>query len=159
MLSKQIKTPMIVGTILYGIAVIIDLCSVFVQKSVFPLYAADIGLYLDELVLPFVTIEHIIVMLMFAVFFLVFLKYKGKSRKAAGIAMIVVYCLIGIISPYISSIFTIISAKFKGADYLAALSALDQFIAATTTPFTVVATVFVIIAIGRYMISSPDNEG
>lgn len=158
MLSKEIKTPMIVGIILYGIAVLIDLCSVFAQQAVFPLYGVDIGFYLNELVLPFVTVEHIIVMIMFVVFLIIMLKYKGNSRKTAGVAMIVVYCLIVIISPYLSWYTNIFDGKFKGAHYLAALSALSNFVSFATTPFIVISTVFVIIAVGRYMISKPDNE-
>ena len=148
---------MIVGTILYGIAVILDLCSIIAQQVIFPLYA-DFGHYLNEFVVPAVTIQQIIVMLMFIVFLLILLKYRGNSRKTAGIAMIVIYCLIGIITPYFSWLINILGAKFKGANYLAGLSALDNFIAAVTTPFTVVASVFVIIALGRYIISRPDNE-
>lgn len=156
MLSKEIKTPMIVGTILYGIAVLIDLCSVFAQHAVFPLYA-DFGSYLTELVFPFISVQHIIVMVMLAAFLLIMLKYRGNSRKTAGIAMIVVYCIIGIGSPYLSALSTIFTAKLKGAKYLAAESALNQFITAVTTPFTIVGAVFVIIALGRYVISKPHN--
>ena len=88
-MTKEVKIPMIIGIVLYGIALIIDLIGVFAQKAVFDFMGAS-GIHLDSLFFPFTTVCQIIVMAMFISFFLVMLFYKGHARRVAGIVMIVV---------------------------------------------------------------------
>ena len=59
MKTKEVKIPMIIGIVLYGIALIIDLIGVFAQKAVFDFMGAS-GIHLESLFFPFTTVCQII---------------------------------------------------------------------------------------------------
>ena len=156
-MKKEVKIPMIVGMILYGIALIIDLVSVFAQKAVFDLMGVTV-IHLSSLAFPFITVCQIAVMAMFIAFWLVMRYYKGSGRRAAGIVMIVVYCVVNIAMPFIDIQVTRMTAIFQGEEGLAAVSSLKNFIGSFTSPFVTVSTVLLFIAIGRYGIISKENN-
>ncbi len=158
-MTKEVKIPMIVGVMLYGIVLMIDLLSVIFQKSVFEsMNAPDEILNLEKSVFPPGFVNIIIVMIMLVAFLLIMFRYKGSSRRNVGIAMIVIYCITGIISPYINMIETIITTKQQGARELSAITTLSTFSNLVTSPFATVSTVLVLIAIGRYGISKTQQN-
>ena len=156
-MTKEVKIPMIVGIIIYGIALIIDLIGVFAQKAVFDFMGAD-NIHLDSLFFPYTTVCQIIVMAMFISFFLVMLFYKGHARRVAGIVMIVVYCVVNIVMPFIDIQVTRMTAIFHGENGLAAMASLKNFIGIFTSPFVTVSTVLLFVAIGRYGIINKENN-
>ncbi|MBR5090996.1 MAG: hypothetical protein IK093_16330 [Ruminiclostridium sp.] len=154
-ITKEIKAPMTAGVIVHGIAVAADLLSVIFQNDV---YKTMQGSFLNETVFPFTVVSHIIIMVMFIVFLMTMLLYKGTSRKLAGIVMVVIYCITGVVMPLVDIFATILTGRFAGAGQLAAYNTLKTFIGMVSSPFIVVSTVLVFIAIGRYGISKQDNN-
>ena len=150
---------MIVGIILYGIALLIDLLSVLIPNIA---YAAMGATYLKEhfygFIFPSVTIFQVIGIIMLITFYMVMQKYNGPEKRIVGIIMIVVFCVINIVQPYIRIAEAQAYANFSGEKGLAALSTLESFISMFTQPFTIVSTVFVMIAIGRYGIIKRENN-
>ena len=158
MSDKKIRIPVITGVILYGIALIIDLGGIFFQRSVIMIMGGGPeSANIDTFIFPLSTVLRIIVMIMYIVFMLVMLKYIGAYRQVAGILMITVYCIVNISSPFIDILDNALTSRLKGADELAALSAINSF-KIFTSPFAVVASVFILIAIGRYGISTENQE-
>ena len=151
MLQKDIKIPIMIGVILYGIALLIDLGGVLLQKSVFELMGASYELLaLKDNIFPLLTVYQIVVMAMYSAFLLIMFRYKGADRRTVGIVMIVVYCIISVSYPFINIADKWFTSHLKGAKELAALGTLESYITMFTSPFTTVAAVFVLIAIGRY---------
>ncbi len=150
---------MIVGVILYGIALLIDLGGVLLQKSVWELMGAPTELLsLKDIIFPLATIYQIAVMVMYAVFFLIMFRYKGSDRRTVGIVMIVVYCIVSISYPFINIADTWLTAQLKGENELVALGTLESYITMFTHPFTVVSTAFVLISIGRYSLNKSEKN-
>lgn len=160
MLPKEIKIPITVGVIIYGIALFIDLFGVLFQKSVFTIMNAPYELLsLDENIFPLTSVYQMIVMIMYIIFMLIMFRYKGSAKRVAGIVMIAVYCVVSVSYPVFNMIDNRITALLKGAGELAALGTLNSYITAFTLPFTVVSSVFVLIAIGRYgVMNSYENN-
>ena len=151
MLQKDIKIPIMIGVILYGIAMLIDLGGVLLQKSVFELMGAPSELLsLENNIFPLLTVCQIVVMAMYSAFLLIMFRYKGADRRTVGIVMIVVYCIINVSYPFFNIADKWFTSHLKGAKELAALGTLESYITMFTSPFTTVAAVFVLIAIGRY---------
>ncbi|MBP5605726.1 MAG: hypothetical protein J6X60_09325 [Ruminiclostridium sp.] len=128
------------------------------QKSVFRIMGSDyLTMNFDKFVFPLYSVFQIIVMIMYIIFMVVIFKYKGSYRKLAGILMIVVYCIVNVASPFINVLDRFLTSKLKDSEELSALSAIDSFMI-FVSPFTVVASVLLIIAIGRYGISKSEQE-
>ena len=111
----------------------------------------------DKFIFPLFSVFQIIVMIMYIIFMIVMLKYKGAYRKLAGILMIVVYCIVNIVSPFINVLDRFLTSKLKDSEELYALSAIESFMI-FVSPFTVVASVLILIAIGRYGISKEGHK-
>ena len=156
-MTKEVKIPMIVGIILYGVALIIDLIGVFAQEAVFGFMGAT-GIHLDGLMFPYTTVCQIIVMAMFIVFFLVMHSYKGSERRVVGLIFIIIYCVINVAMPFIEIPATQFVANTQGEYGVAALASLKNYIGLFTSPFVIVSTVLLFIAIGRYGIIKKENN-
>lgn len=154
-MTKEVKIPMIVGMILYGIALLIDLIGVLIPDISY--FFTGASFRFDGFVFPLDTVFQIIGMIMLIVFYMTMLKYKGANKRSAGIAMIAIYCVINVVFPYIGVFERQIAAQMIGSEYLTAVILLETYIALFTKPFTFVSTVFVIIAIGRYIIINDTN--
>lgn len=155
-LNNKIKIPMIVGIILSAAAMGIDLFSFASIETVYKIMNAPDSL--NVTVFPITAAIQIIFTIMFVVFLLIMLKYKGLSTKSAAVAMTVIYCLLTIAAPFIKSAYNIFVLNSGGADYVAAGATLENFIALCTPPFTVVSTVLIFIAIGRYSTVNTHQE-
>ena len=159
MFTSKIKIPMIIGIILYGIALLIDLLCVGLQRV---LISFQVTVTKEFIIFPFILVSHIAILLMYIIFLILMLKYRGSSRKTAGIIMIVIYSVVNVAYPYLIMLSNQISnatgSALYGTEYIVAKTALEWFIEVTTVPFTVVSSVFVLIAIGRYGISVKEPE-
>ena len=156
-MTKDIKIPMIVAIVLYGVALLIDLCGVILQKWVLVFMGAPGSLeFSDGFVFPITTVFQIICMIMYIVFFLIMLRYKGSEKRIIGIVMIVIYCVLTVLPPYIQTAVTRFDAVLgESVGYVITTATLTSFRSMFITPFTTVSTVFLMIAIGRYSISKP----
>lgn len=150
---------MFVGIILYAIALVVDLIGVLFPALA---YATMGATYLKEhfigFIFPSVTIFQVIGIIMLITFYMVMQKYNGPEKRIVGIIMIVIFCVINVIQPYIRIAEAQAYANLSGEKGLAALSTLESFISMFTQPFTIVSTVFVMIAIGRYGIIKRENN-
>lgn len=146
---KKVKTPMTIGLILYGVAFLITILCTLAQKPIFDLSIAH---DLNRLVVPLGLFTHLIVLLMVTIFWLVIrTNENSEANKSSGLAMLIVYCVVNIILPYVSKIGTVFAARM-GSEYLGATSVLEAYISMFTAPFCTVAAVLVIVALGRYTI-------
>lgn len=157
MLVKEIKIPMIVGMALYGMALLIDLCGVFSPDTVYNIMIAPflVGV-VDEFIFPVTSVFQIIIMVMYIVFFMVMLRYKGRSRRTAGIIMAALYCSVSLVCPYVEALQTYIASQLHGAEYLSSLMTMRSFIGYYTSPFVTISTVLLLISIGRYGVNNPN---
>ncbi len=158
-MTKEVKIPMIVGIISYGFAFLICLIGVMFPGIAYDIMGASfLKDRISVTIFPSYIVFQIISIIMLIVFFLVMLKYKGSGKRIIGIVMIVLSCLINIVQPYIGIAEKQAYSGFYGAEGLSALGTLESFFALFTQPFTLVSTVFVIIAIGRYGVIKHDNN-
>ncbi len=159
MLQKDIKIPIMIGVILYGIALFIDLFGVLFQKSVFTIMNAPYELLsLDENIFPLISVYQMIIMIMYIIFMIVMFSYKGSAKRAVGIVMTAVYCVLSVAYPFIGNYVQMLAAKLKSSLELAAVSGLTSYISMYTSPFVIVSSVFIIIAIGRYGMIRTDKN-
>lgn len=158
-MTKEVKIPMIVSIISYGFAVLIDLIGVMIPGLAFDIMGAP---FLKESfngsIFPSVTCFQIIGIIMLIVFYLIMLRYKGSEKRVIGIIMIIAYCIINVVQPYVGIAEKQFYAGLFGAEGLTALATLESFIAMLTQPFTLVSTVSVMIAIGRFGIIKRENN-
>jgi hypothetical protein len=158
-MTKEVKIPMFVGIILYGIALLIDLIGVLIPDLAYVTMGATyLKDHFNGFIFPSVTIFQIIGIIMLITFYMVMQKYNGPEKRIVGIIMIVIFCVINVVQPYIRIAETQAYASFSGEKGLSALTTLESFIAMFTQPFTLVSTVFVMIAIGRYGIIKRENN-
>ena len=67
--------------------------------------------------------------------------------------MLIVYAIVRVLSPYISMLSNVILSR-RGAEYIAAAGTLTSTVNLIISPLTIVASILVIVAVGRYGISS-----
>ncbi|SEQ78231.1 hypothetical protein SAMN02910369_02409 [Lachnospiraceae bacterium NE2001] len=156
MLEDNVKKPMIVGVILYGVVFFINvLCSLTQFKGGNLFLTSSYMEAHEATVIPlslFSTFTHL---LMLVIFMLIMFTYKGDSRRSIEIVMFIVYILLGwvlgIVSGYLGNF---IYAK-KGTEYLAAYNAMNNVISLISAPFLSVSGILIVVAIGRYGVTHP----
>ncbi|MCR5214003.1 MAG: hypothetical protein K6E10_06280 [Eubacterium sp.] len=151
--DKGISTPMAIGVILQGIAMIIYLILFFAQKSITP---TGINEEISGLVFPVEFMVVIIVMLFYVAVLLVMLTSDMGDRKTFSIIMLVVYAIIRIVSPYLIVISNVILSR-KGEAQLVAVSTLSSTANMIIVPFTLVSGILVIVAIVKYGMSETNR--
>ena len=147
MLEKEVKIPMIIGTARYGLALVIGALGEIMQKQLLPLLFTH---SLDKTVPISILAPLFVRFLMIGVFMTVLLSYKGNARRVAGIIMLVVYSVIGIIVPFLSTIASVFMARSSEIECIAAYNELNSMIYMITSPITLVSSVLVLVALGRY---------
>ena len=156
MLAKEIKTPMIIGVALYGVAVLLNIIVTIVQKAFIPAYtsmnSSGVGM-----VIPAALFINIIILFMLGVFLFVMITNKDDNRRTVGTIMIAVYLVVRFLFSFAGFIEKQIYSR-RGAEILVALSAVDNMNAIVTAPFLAVSTAFVFVAIGRYGVSDPNSN-
>lgn len=150
---------MIVGIILYGVALIIDLIGVLMPDLAYDLMNAPfLKGSITAFIFPLSTVFQIINIALLIAFYLIMHKYKGSEKRVIGIVFIIIYCVINVILPYALNTESQSYALLYGENVLAALGTLRTYINIFTHPFTTVSIVFVLIAIGRYGIIKKENN-
>jgi hypothetical protein len=154
MLPKYIKTPILVSIALHGFAYLLVILLTLGQSSAVKLVS---GRHFEGFegvgtVIPLSLFTSLIILLETVVFYLVMRNYEGNSRRTVEIVMFIAYFVIGFLSAIASYVYNIVVSR-QGEYNLAMSSQLNQVIYLCTAPFNSVATVLMIVAIGRYGIS------
>lgn len=146
--NKSIEIPMTIGVILQGLGFIIYLICIFAQRTIYPK-----SINIPELIIPSDFIVLCVVLLLYVIFILVIFTSNTDSRRMLCIVMLIVYAVVRIVSPYISVLSNVIISR-KGSEYLAAAGTLSSTVSMIISPLTTVASILVVIAVGRYGVSS-----
>ena len=154
MISKDIKTPMIVGVALAALANALSLICLFMQKYIINVQMR--GIKIEGIIIPTNAFDYMVTLLFFAFIFYIMLKYKGESRKGISTAILMLYCIYRTSVPYLHILSNILYSK-RGSAILGAVTILESNTAMLVTPFMTVASVFILIAVGRYGISRPNT--
>ena len=152
-LEKCIKTPMIAALILQAICVVSFLILVLTQKS---FYSEHITI--TETTIPPSFFIQCVIMLLYIVYYLVMVTTESDSRRVVGIIMIVVYIVIHILIPVVTALVTVAASR-KGAEYLAAMNSIMPMVNFVVSPFSMIASVMVMVAISRYGIIGTSVKG
>ncbi len=154
MLAKEIKTPMIIGLILCGVAVLINLI-ITLGQSVF--LGVVTTAQISTKVIPSSLFVNLLILIMFGVFLFVMLTNKDDNRRTVGIVMTVFYLVFRFAASFAGIIEKRILVR-KGVEFFAALSSLESLVSMVTSPFLAISTVLVVIAIARYGISDTNSN-
>ncbi len=146
--DKSIEILMIIGVILHGLSFIVYLICIFAQQSIYP---ASINI--TELIIPADFIVLCIILMLYVIFMLAIFTSNTDSRRLLCIVMLIVYAIVRVLSPYISMLSNVILSR-RGAEYIAAAGTLTSTVNLIISPLTIVASILVIVAVGRYGISS-----
>ncbi len=144
-MDKRIKTPMIIGIVLQGLAVVIALGCYLLQGALPTMSNLKTG----ETVFPDSMITMVITLLLHIITLLVMQTYEGESRRMIGGILAAAYCIVNVATPIISRITAFFDSR-KGAVFIAAKGVLASMISMLSSPFTIISLVFVLIAVGRY---------
>ena len=144
-MDKRIKTPMIIGIIIQGVALLIGFVCYLIQDGIASMQRMKIG----ERVFPETLIQIAVILMFYIIILLVMQTYEGGSRRLVAGVLAAIYCVIGIVFPIILRITTIFDSR-KGVEFLAAKNTLAAVISLFTSPLNVVSLVLVLIALGRY---------
>ena len=155
MVSKDIKTPMTAGVVLAAISTALGFICVALQKNM--IFAQMRYTDIDKVIIPPVIAEQIIMLLFYAAVLYIMLEYKGNSRRAASVVILVVYAVFRIAAPYLHIISNLYYSR-QGSAVMGASALLESNIGMLAAPFTTVSSMLVLIAIGRYGISSPNTD-
>lgn len=145
--NNKIKIPMIVGIVLSAIALFIDLFIFASRETVYKIMNAPDSIKVT--VFPITAVMQMIFTVLFVVFLLIMLKIKGQSTRIAAVVMTIIYCLLTISTPFIKMAYNTYLNSID-VENIAAGGTLESFISLCTPLFTVVSTVLIFIAIGRY---------
>ncbi|MBR4760616.1 MAG: hypothetical protein IK078_10790 [Lachnospiraceae bacterium] len=153
MKENTIKKPMIAAIILQGIAVVIGLVCFLGQAG----FGAMRNVRLTEKVFPDSLMTLMIVLLMHIICLLVMQTNDSKSNRTIGIIMTVVYCVVNILSTYITRMSTFFDS-IRGVEYMAAKSVLNSTVSLITSPLCFISLALALIAIGRFGILDQETE-
>ena len=146
--DKSIEIPMIIGVILQGLGFLVYLICIFAQRSIYP----D-RINVQGLIVPYDFVVLCIVLLLYIIFMLAIFTSNTDSSRMLCIVMLVVYAIVRVLSPYIALLSNVILSR-KGAEYISAAGILASTANIFTAPLTTIAAILVIVAVGRYGISS-----
>ena len=151
MLPKYIKTPILVSIALRGFAYLLVILLTLGQSSAVKLVSGGdfegVGT-----VIPLPLFTSLIILLETVVFYLVMRNYEGNSRRTVEIVMFIASFVISALSTIAVYVYNVVLSR-QGVDSYAMAAQLNQVINLSTAPFNSVATVLMIVAIGRYGIS------
>ena len=154
--NGKMKIPMIVAVILYGIVLLSDILIVIYQQAVYHLWERN-WFYPTISVFPSTAIIHIIFIVMYIIFLLIMFNYRGSANRKAGIAMIVIYCLMPVAVMLINYNYGSVLLS-SGVNYWEASFILEKNMSLIDSPFITVSAVFLFIAVGRFGIIKRENN-
>ena len=156
MLRKEVKTPMIIGLILYAVAFLTTVI-ITLGQNVFIKPFVPHNFESGETVISPTLFSQLIMLLMMVIFFLIMKTYKGNSRRVVGGVMLAVYLVVSFIMGFVGLIGNVIYSRM-GQEYIVKLSSINQVIGFSSSLIMGVALIFVVVAIGRFGISDPVSD-
>ena len=158
MLDKRVRIPMIAGIVVYGISIVLSiLCALSTQK-ILPLFST---IEYEGMIFSPSILKSMVYIVLYIAFYFIMQTTNGSSNRVIGIILLVAYGVSGIVNFFWGFIDNIIAAR-KGVEYLAAASSMSTATSIVTLPFTLAASILIVVAIGRFGIigdlkASEDN--
>jgi hypothetical protein len=154
MLDKRVRIPMLAGIILYVVAMAVSiLISVNTQKVV-SLYSSLE--YDGGNIFPVTIARSLIILGLYIAFYIIMRLCNGKNNRLIGVIMLIAYCISGLSGVFFNYWDNYMAAQ-NGSNYLVAYSGVSSAISVATLPFTLVASVLVLISVGRFGILGADT--
>lgn len=145
-LPLSVKVPAFLSVFFYGIAVGFGYMVVDSHKTIIETFT---NLVYNEEPFPYSLRFMIIYFFVYILFMILMLTTKSYSRKRVGRLLLGLYCLINCFVPVVDRI-VIFDAYKHNYFYTAAVCELDSLITLSTNIFTVISTMFMLVAIGRF---------
>ena len=145
----------ILSAVLFGAALAVSLFSFLLRPLIFRLMNAPESLYdAEQSYLPVNTIVSCAVSLLIAALYLLLLLLLKPSR-GGSIAIVIVFAVVlflrqALLSPLLSTAVTSLTARWYGAETLAAVSILENGASFLTAFFTVPAMLLLLLSMGGY---------
>ncbi len=154
-MKSYIKVPMIAAIILEALIVLISMIMYFNQTKIIRNMSGSVPP--TGKVFPSALLLYISMLILYIIYFLIMATYDGSSCRGVGNGMLAAWIVFNIAYPYASSVQSKITAM-KGSDSLAAVSILTSQISIFVTPFSVIASALVLLAVGRFSVESEYRE-
>jgi hypothetical protein len=145
-LPLSVKVPMLLSVLSYGLAVGIGYMVVENHRNIIETFT---NLVYNQEIFPYSLRYMIVYLFVYILFAILMLTAKSYSRKRVGILMLGLYCLINSLLPVVDRL-VIFDAYRRNNFYTAAAYELDSLITLSTNFFTVLSTMFMLVAIGRF---------
>ncbi len=156
MSEKSYKIPAILGAAFYILAVVIGIVVTVIYLSV-AISNTSVST-MGGAVIPWTVIRMIIVMIVYIAFMLTVILYKGSKRRMIGVILFIVMALVAVFSTAANYIINMFFLRSMGSMAIAATSTLNNALSVTTSLFTFLANLFMIIGIARFGVSTPEEE-
>ena len=147
MLDKRVSVPMIAGIVFYGISVVLGFLCAMNTETILKVFST---VEYTENVYPFSLYFSVIVLVLYVGFYYIMKSCNGKNNRFLGIVMLVAYAIPALLGKIISFGEVIISGRKMGELYLATLSSVNTAITIVSAPFLAVASILIVVAIGRF---------
>ena len=156
MTQKSYKVPAILGAAFYFLAVIVGVA----VTGIFYIVNASNGGYLKSgnMGIPSSLLGYITHFILYVIYMLIILFYKGEKRRLIEIIMFVVMGIVALIQSFSSFVLMRILLQTMGSMAYAASSSLNSTMTLFTSFFTALANLFMIIGIARFGVSHPEEE-
>ena len=155
MLEDNVKKPMVVGVILYGVVFLINVLCTLTQFKGGDLFLSEQFTEAHEArIIPASLFTSLVHLLMLVVFMMIMFTYKGESRRTLEVVMFVVYIVFGWILGIVSTYLANYIYSRQGQEHLVAANAMSNIISIISTPFGTVSGILIVVAIGRYGVST-----
>ncbi|GEM_PF-2552994 len=156
MSEKSYKIPAILGAAFYILAVVIGIVITVIYLSVAMSNTSLPGL--GGAVIPWTVIRMILIMIVYIASMLTVILYKGSKRRMVGVILFIVMGLVAVLSAAASYIINMFFLRTMTSMAIAATSTLNNALSVTTSLFTFLSNLFMIMGIARFGVSTPEEE-
>jgi len=154
MLDKRVRIPMLAGIILYVVAMAVSILISLNTQKVVSLYSSVE--YDGGNIFPAAIARSLIILGLYIAFYIIMRLCNGKNNRIIGVIMLIAYCIPGLSGVFFNYWDNYMAAQ-NGSNYLVAYSGVSSAISVATLPFTLVASVLVLISVGRFGILGADT--
>ncbi len=155
MLDKRVRIPMLAGIVMYGLSIVASLLVSLNTKAVLLIFSTIE--YEEGNVFPPAIFRSMIILALYIAFYFIMRSCNGKSNRLVGIILLIVYCIPGFAGVFFSYLDNYLLVQ-KGTEYVVAYSSVSTAISMVTFPFTLIASVLILAAIGRYGILEKEAD-
>ena len=145
-LPLSVIVPMLLSVLFYLIAVGIGYSVMENHRRIIETFT---NLVYNQEQFPYSLRYMIVYLFVYILFMILMLTAKSYSRKRVGTLMLWLYCIMNCLLPVVDRL-VIFDAYKRNNFYTAAAYELDSLITLSTHCFTVISTMFMLVAIGRF---------